>query len=389
MQRKKVVLAVSIFVIVTFFLYPVVMGNYSQQDEMQNLESHNRSTIINPSINIIETPMPLITMEKICIPEGETNTASLLAKQVEDIVGLCTFTISWDPAVIDFVNLYDGDFQMPVLFMIDRNEGLLSGLAYNTVGGLNNEFTIAEVDFEAIGSTGDTSELMITTASLYSDAPYTQEIVCCYESGLVWISDAWVLLEHACIPKDTTMPIQLIAYEVPQPICFYSCTVTWDPDLMDIVFVGGSAFENILQKTIDHSKGILHLVVENSNTSLTGEFIIATLEVTSKGHGRCTMKIANSLLKISSDDSFSIWHNIREGVACCCFNCIPGDMNSDGRINAGDVRFLELHLCGNPLYMPLGAYGDVNSDGKTNAGDIRYLSMYLLGHPQYQTLYPY
>jgi len=65
-----------------------------------------------------------------------------------------------------------------------------------------------------------------------------------------------------------------------------------------------------------------------------------------------------------------------------------GDMNGDNKLNSGDVRYLALHIVGNPLYVILHAEGDVNSDGKINVGDVYYLAKYLVGDPLYDPLYP-
>jgi len=65
-----------------------------------------------------------------------------------------------------------------------------------------------------------------------------------------------------------------------------------------------------------------------------------------------------------------------------------GDINGDGIVNSGDVRYLAKYIVGEPLYAPLFASGDINSDGKMNSADIRYLSLYLVGNPSYTPLYP-
>jgi len=65
-----------------------------------------------------------------------------------------------------------------------------------------------------------------------------------------------------------------------------------------------------------------------------------------------------------------------------------GDMNDDGVMNAGDVRYLAMHLCGTPGYESLFDSGDVNGDGQVNAGDVRYIAMHLCGDPLYSVLYP-
>jgi hypothetical protein len=47
-----------------------------------------------------------------------------------------------------------------------------------------------------------------------------------------------------------------------------------------------------------------------------------------------------------------------------------------------------LYLAGDPDYNPLHDDGDVNSDGNVNSGDVRYLALYLAGDPDYSPLYP-
>jgi hypothetical protein len=66
-----------------------------------------------------------------------------------------------------------------------------------------------------------------------------------------------------------------------------------------------------------------------------------------------------------------------------------GDMNGDNEVDSGDVRYLAMHLVGDPLYAVLDFdKGDVNNDNNLDSGDVRYLAMYLVGDPLYSPLYP-
>ncbi|HVQ00402.1 MAG TPA: hypothetical protein VMT57_02695 [Candidatus Thermoplasmatota archaeon] len=65
------------------------------------------------------------------------------------------------------------------------------------------------------------------------------------------------------------------------------------------------------------------------------------------------------------------------------------DFNGDGTLSIVDVRYLAMHLTGDPLYGNCnGCSLDINSDQLTNIVDARYLAMYLTGDPQYEQLYP-
>ncbi|MBQ6698607.1 MAG: hypothetical protein IJN09_06145, partial [Oscillospiraceae bacterium] len=56
-----------------------------------------------------------------------------------------------------------------------------------------------------------------------------------------------------------------------------------------------------------------------------------------------------------------------------------GDLNSDQKINAGDIIFLRRHVAGGYEQNINEAAGDVNLDGKLNTGDIIFVRRYVAG----------
>lgn len=65
-----------------------------------------------------------------------------------------------------------------------------------------------------------------------------------------------------------------------------------------------------------------------------------------------------------------------------------GDMDGNEITDVRDIRYLALHIGGNPSYSILHDNGDVNCNGVVNANDVRYLALYLLYMDGYETLYP-
>jgi hypothetical protein len=57
---------------------------------------------------------------------------------------------------------------------------------------------------------------------------------------------------------------------------------------------------------------------------------------------------------------------------------VPGDVNSDGKVNAMDLIRLKKYLAGANVSIESN-YGDVNGDGKVNAMDLIRLKKYLAG----------
>jgi hypothetical protein len=166
-------------------------------------------------------------------------------------------------------------------------------------------------------------------------------------------------------------------------------TVSFDPSVVQVGDVFGSDFD-VISESIDNTLGTVSLLASNSEEGLTGSFVIAELlfEAVTDDDSGCTLSVTGSELLSDDASPITIDHTCDDGWLEIFSDDQTGDMNGDGKVNSGDVRYLGMFLAGDPAYSPLYADGDVNGDGNVNSGDVRYLGMFLAGDPDYHPLYP-
>jgi len=187
----------------------------------------------------------------------------------------------------------------------------------------------------------------------------------------------------------------LNAEDVTEEVGSGSFSICYNSDEITIVSVDQSEFDNLLWSTFD---GTLSLTgIMGSSSHLTGDFVIARIGFVrvQEAETGCDLTICDSNLLTNDPAPAVIYHTTIDGYANIdCDNPSDGDMNGDGFINSGDVRYLAIYVAsgGNdPLYSPLLADGDVNNDFKLNSGDVRYLAIYVASggmDPNYSPLYP-
>jgi PKD repeat protein len=188
----------------------------------------------------------------------------------------------------------------------------------------------------------------------------------------------------------------LHATNVDEHVGSCSLALSFNENQVNIVSVDFYEFDNMFSNVFG---GNLYLLGSmNGGSYLTGDFNIARIgfEKVIGGNIGCDLEIDSSELLTDDNPPTQIPHNTIDGYATitCNNHDVLGDMNGDGSLNAGDVRYLAIFVAsgGNdPEYSPLYADGDVNSDGSVNSGDVRYLAIYVASNgndPEYSPLYP-
>jgi PKD repeat protein len=189
---------------------------------------------------------------------------------------------------------------------------------------------------------------------------------------------------------ETTGDGYLKAKDVDDDVGSCEVTLSWDPTVANVVNVDDSDFE-VIYWYADEAAGTITVIASNNNIALTGNFNIGKIHFEQVGTNgdSCDLTIEDSEMLTDDPQPSSIAHGADNGRLRLLTDVIDsGDMNGDGNVNSGDVRYLALYLAGDPDYNPLHDDGDVNSDGNVNSGDVRYLALYLAGDPDYSPLYP-
>jgi len=118
---------------------------------------------------------PVVKMNDVTLSSGETDTATLIATNFNEPVGSCEVTLSWNPSVVDVVNIdelqnsSENSSDFDILFCYKNEDlGELSITAYSNTN-LTGDFCIAEIEFEAVGAAGDSCALILEIDLLNSD----------------------------------------------------------------------------------------------------------------------------------------------------------------------------------------------------------------------------
>jgi len=119
-----------------------------------------------------ETPPPTgakVIMDDVnIIEEGGTNYGYLRAEDVDEDIGTCEITLSWNPTVANVVNVDDSDFEA-IFFNVEP--GTMNLIASSTQISHTGDFIIGRIEFQAVGSEGDSCDLQITSCVLLTADP--------------------------------------------------------------------------------------------------------------------------------------------------------------------------------------------------------------------------
>jgi len=168
-------------------------------------------------------------------------------------------------------------------------------------------------------------------------------------------------------------------------------TILYDPAVVSVTNVDDSDFETMTY--YDDGAGTVSITAWCTNVYLDGTFNIAQITFACAGINgdSCPLVIDDCHMYLDTPSAPEICTTSHDGSATIGEDTPVGggDMNDDGSVNSADVRYLALHLAGDPAYvtLPVGE-GDVNSDGLVNSADVRYLALHLAGDPLYTVLYP-
>lgn len=95
---------------------------------------------------------------------GGEITMPLMINGVKDY-GVGTINITYDPAVVHVAGVSDGDDSTVTASNINNTAGIASIAAWN-IGGVSGDIVFANVALKAVGSSGESSPLILTVAKL-------------------------------------------------------------------------------------------------------------------------------------------------------------------------------------------------------------------------------
>jgi len=136
------------------------------------------SFIVNSQTSVI------ISMDDIQITKDNENWNALKISDVENL-GSFSINLSWNPNVIDIIEINSNDFS---LFSYINNDNGFANLTGYTIQGLNGSFELLDILFKAIGIAGSSSSLKITYCELLTADPKPNTINCNYNENITLIT---------------------------------------------------------------------------------------------------------------------------------------------------------------------------------------------------------
>lgn len=158
MTQKKSCLYIKIFLL-TFILIPLV-------------------TVVNGGASCI------ISIEDVKIPEKSKTWGKLMISEVTNL-GSFGINLSWDPSIVNINKISGSDFVL--IPYINNYIGFVNITGY-TISAVNGYADIADILFEAVGSSGSSCSLKITHCQLLTADPLPEFIDCSYDVNLTTIT---------------------------------------------------------------------------------------------------------------------------------------------------------------------------------------------------------
>jgi len=158
MTYKKSCVYIKIFLL-TFLLVPLI-------------------TVVNSGASCI------ISIEDVKIPEKSKTWDKLMISEVTNL-GSFSINLSWNPSIVNIDKISGSDFVL--IPYINNSIGFVNITAY-TISAVNGNVDIADILFEAVGSSGSSCSLKITHCQLYTADPLPEVIDCSYNVNLTTIT---------------------------------------------------------------------------------------------------------------------------------------------------------------------------------------------------------
>ncbi len=120
----------------------------------------------------ISEPIPIVTIDELSIPSGQTKTTMLLVTNVTHL-GSYEIKISWNPSVIELTSVTDTDFT--ISSYIDDDGGYATLVGYH-MDEANGNADLAQLSFTAVSQTTNNCDVNFITSDLLTADPQPDAI---------------------------------------------------------------------------------------------------------------------------------------------------------------------------------------------------------------------
>ena len=296
-------------------------------------------------------------------------------------IGSLDLNIAFDPTLLSVKSTQNGAFDSTTINP-DADSGVVKVIAYQSVNpGLNGNFTVAEITFEALRVGESPIDLEIVT--LTDSSPQANHLDHSISNGTVTIV-AVVTIPDVSATGMITVPITI---ENISNVGSCQLTLSYDPDVVIVSSASQSDFDSMFANFENAAAGSISILAyQTSNPGLDGDVIVANVTFMTVGNsGSSTpLDLEVTTLTDATPGCNPIPYTIRNGSFTMFLN---GDVSGDSRVDVADCMFLAKHLLGVSGFETIvEAAADVNGNGEIEASDCMYLAKHLAGIAGFEVL---
>jgi hypothetical protein len=275
----------------------------------------------------------------------------------------------------------DGAFDSTTI-NLGADRGVVKVIAYQAVNpGLNGNFAVAEITFEAIGVGESTLDIEIIT--LTDSSPQVNHLDHSISNGTVTIV-AVVTIPDVSATGMITVPITIGNVS---NVGSCQLTLNYDPDVVIVSSADHSDFDSMFVNLEDAASGSVSILAyQTSNPGLDGAVIVANVTFIAVGNsGSSTpLDLEVTTLTDATPNCNPIPYRIMNGSFTMFLN---GDVNGDSRVDVADCMYLAKHLLGVSGFETIVKdTADVNGNGEVEASDCMFLAKHLAGMDGFEVL---
>jgi hypothetical protein len=297
-------------------------------------------------------------------------------------VGSLDLNITFDPTRLSVKSALDGAFDCTVINP-EADRGVVKVIAYQGVNpGLNGNFTVAEIVFEAL-RVGD-SPLDLEIVTLTDATSQVNHLNHSISNGTVAIV-ATVTIPDVSATGMITVPITI---ENVSNVGSCQLTLSYDPDVVIVSSASKSDFDSMFANLEDAAYGSVSILAyQTSNPGLDGAVIVAEVTFMTVGNsGSSTpLDLEVTTLTDATPDCNPIPYTSRRNGSFTVF--LNGDVNGDSRVDVADCMYLAKYLLGvSGFETIIEDAADVNGNGEVEASDCMFLAKHLAGMDGFEVL---
>ena len=260
-------------------------------------------TVANNSI-----PTVTVSIEDVAIGKGEEITLPIMIENLDGGMG-ANIILSFDPDVVQVLDITGGDFNLPLYTLIENDNGNAQHAVLNFPAGLSGDVVFANVTLEAIGEGGDTSPLDLEVVSLTDGV---DEIAHEVDNGTFTVLNTIVSIEDVALGagETTTVPIMIENLDGGMGA---NIILSFDPDVVQVLDITGGDFNLPLYTLIENDNGNAQHAVLNFPAGLSGDVVFANVTLEAIGEGGDTSPLDLEVVSLT-DGVDEIAHEVDNGT---------------------------------------------------------------------------